>query len=99
MMTDLSWIESYEARRDLLGREGMYLAEEEHASCGVGLVAAIDGQPRREVVEFGITALRSVWHRGAVDADGRTGDGAGIHVQIPQDFFREQIKGAVDTDT
>ena len=34
---------------------------------------------------------RSVWHRGAVDADGKTGDGAGIHVQIPQDFFKEHI--------
>ena len=42
---------------------------------------------RREVVEAGIAALKAVWHRGAVDADGKTGDGAGIHVEIPQDFF------------
>ena len=70
----------------------MYLPEEEHASCGVGLVAAIDGEPRREVVEFGIKALRAVWHRGAVDADGKTGDGAGIHVQIPAGFFFDQIR-------
>ena len=62
-------------------------------------MVAIDGKPRREVVVKGIEALKAVWHRGAVDADGKTGDGAGIHVQIPQDFFREQIKGAVDTDT
>src|SRR5699024_11033865 len=91
-MSDLSRTESYAERRDLLAREGMYLAEEEHASCGVGFIAAIDGQPRREVVEHGITALRSVWHRGAVDADGRTGDGAGIHVQIPGAFFFDQIR-------
>ncbi|MBE7210050.1 MAG: hypothetical protein INR65_03445, partial [Gluconacetobacter diazotrophicus] len=59
----------------------------EHDACGVGLVAALDGRPRRDIVEAGIAALRAVWHRGAVDADGKTGDGAGIHVEIPQDFF------------
>ena len=56
----------------------------EHDACGVGLVAAIDGKPRRQVVEAGIEALKALWHRGAVDADGKTGDGAGIHVQIPR---------------
>jgi len=61
-------------------------------ACGVGMIAAIDGKPSRRVVELGIDALKAVWHRGAVDADGMTGDGAGIHVQIPQDFFREQVE-------
>ena len=65
-------------------------------ACGVGCVVAIDGKPRRQVVLAGIDALKAVWHRGAVDADGKTGDGAGIHIQIPQDFFKEQIKGAKD---
>ena len=74
-----------------LATEGLYRPEDEHASCGVGIVVAIDGKPRREVVEAGIEALKAVWHRGAVDADGKTGDGAGIHVQIPQAFFREHI--------
>jgi glutamate synthase (NADPH/NADH) large chain len=69
-----------------------YDPEWEHGSCGVGLVAAIDGKPRRQVVEAGIAALKALWHRGAVDADGKTGDGAGIHVQIPQDFFKEHIR-------
>ena len=41
-----------------------------------------------------IEALKSVWHRGAVDADGKTGDGAGIHLQVPQDFFRAQVEQA-----
>ena len=71
---------------------GLYDPADEHDACGVGLVAAIDGKPRRQVVEAGIAALKAVWHRGAVDADGKTGDGAGIHVQIPQDFFKEHIK-------
>ena len=64
----------------------------EHDNCGVGLVAALDGKPRRDVVQAGINALKAVWHRGAVDADGKTGDGAGIHVEIPQDFFAEAVQ-------
>ena len=40
-----------------------------------------------------IDALKAVWHRGAVDADGKTGDGAGIYLEIPQDFFLDQLHG------
>jgi glutamate synthase (NADPH/NADH) large chain len=58
----------------------------------VGLVVSIDGKSSRQVVENGIMALKAVWHRGAVDADGKTGDGAGIHVQIPVPFFYDQIR-------
>ena len=68
----------------------------EHDACGVGLVAALDGKARREVVQAGIDALKAVWHRGAVDADGKTGDGAGIHVEIPQDFFAEAVERGGD---
>ena len=81
-----------------LAEHGLYDPADERDACGVGCVVAIDGQPRREVVVKGIEALKAVWHRGAVDADGKTGDGAGIHVQIPQDFFQRKIKGAVRTD-
>ena len=63
-----------------------------HDACGVGLVAAMDGKPRRSVVVAGIEALKVLFHRGAVDADGKTGDGAGIHVEIPQDFFKDHIR-------
>ncbi len=70
---------------------GLYSPDDEHDACGVGLVAAIDGTPSRKVVEAGIEALKVLWHRGAVDADGKTGDGAGIHVEIPQAFFRESV--------
>ncbi|GEO82430.1 glutamate synthase large subunit [Pararhodospirillum oryzae] len=69
-----------------------YNPADEHDACGVGLVAAIDGTPRRAVVEAGIDALKVLFHRGAVDADGKTGDGAGIHIQIPQEFFKEHIR-------
>ncbi|MBP7336732.1 glutamate synthase large subunit [Niveispirillum sp.] len=68
-----------------------FVDTEQHDACGVGFVAAIDGKPRREVVEKAVEALKALWHRGAVDADGKTGDGAGIHVQLPQAFFREHV--------
>ncbi len=68
---------------------GLYRPEDEHDACGVGFVASIDGRPRREVVWAAINALENVWHRGAVDADGKTGDGAGIMVQVPQEFFHD----------
>src|SRR6267142_56144 len=77
-----------------LEAHGLYDPAEEHDACGVGLIAAIDGKPRRAVVEAGIAALKSVWHRGAVDADGKTGDGAGIHLQISQEFFKDHIRGS-----
>jgi glutamate synthase (NADPH/NADH) large chain len=71
--------------------EATYYPGQEHGACGVGMIAALDGKRRRDVVEAGIAALRAVWHRGAVDADGKTGDGAGIHIEIPQDFFADAI--------
>ncbi|HZS84765.1 MAG TPA: glutamate synthase large subunit [Stellaceae bacterium] len=87
----MSFADDFRANAAHLAAHGLYDPAEEHDACGVGFVAAIDGRPRRDVVEAAINALKSVWHRGAVDADGKTGDGAGIHVQIPQDFFREHI--------
>ena len=74
-----------------------YDPAQEHDACGVGLVCALDGKKRRDVVQAGIDALRAVWHRGAVDADGKTGDGAGIHIEIPQDFFIEAVERGGDT--
>ena len=76
-----------------------YDPAQEHDACGVGCVAALDGKPRRDVVQAGIDALKAVWHRGAVDADGKTGDGAGIHVEIPQDFFADACRSAAATSS
>ncbi len=89
---DAEWVRAEEAKRDWMAENSLYRAEDEHASCGVGLVVSIDGKASRKVVENGIDALKAVWHRGAVDADGKTGDGAGIHVQIPVPFFYDQIR-------
>ena len=81
----------YARERARLAQSYGYDVAAERDACGVGFIAALDGKPSRRVVEAGIEALRAVWHRGAVDADGLTGDGAGIHVQIPQAFFEEHI--------
>ena len=89
---DASWAAAEQAKREWLAANGLYSEDEEHSSCGVGLVVSIDGSPSRKVVENGINALKAVWHRGAVDADGKTGDGAGIHVQIPVQFFYDQVR-------
>ncbi|MCZ4297456.1 glutamate synthase large subunit [Henriciella marina] len=89
-MTDT--IEKYLKERQKLIEAHAYDEEFEKDACGVGLVASLDGKPKREIVEMGIKALKNVWHRGAVDADGKTGDGAGIRIEVPQDFFREQAE-------
>ena len=82
------------SERIRLAREGMYRPEFEGDACGVGMVAATDGQPSRRVVQSAIDALKAVWHRGAVDADGKTGDGAGIHVDLPARFFDDAISAS-----
>ena len=91
-MTGERFVRDYVANAERLIAAGAYDPADEHDACGVGLVASIDGSPRRDVVEKGIEALKVLWHRGAVDADGMTGDGAGIHVQIPQDFFQQHVR-------
>ncbi|WP_299608050.1 glutamate synthase large subunit [uncultured Tateyamaria sp.] len=89
---DADWVRREEAKRTFMAENGLYSEAEEHSSCGVGLVVSVDGTKSRAVVENGIKALKAIWHRGAVDADGKTGDGAGIHVQIPVEFFYDQIE-------
>ncbi len=77
---------------NLLKENSVYNESMEHDACGVGLVASTEGVKSRKVVEHGIQALKAVWHRGAIDADGKTGDGAGIHIEIPSRFFIEKIE-------
>ena len=82
----------YKKNLKKLTEANAYYPSLEHDACGVGLVSSTDGKKSRKIVEFGIQALKAVWHRGAVDADGKTGDGAGIHIEIPTDFFKERIE-------
>lgn len=90
--TEKNWSEDWRAQSDYLARAGLYDPADEHSSCGVGLIASLDGTARRDVVVAAVNALKAVWHRGAVDADGKTGDGCGIHLDIPQDFFRACVE-------
>ena len=84
------FVERYERDAERL-RKDAALNVDDRDACGVGLIAAINGEPSRQVVEAGIEALKALWHRGTVDANGMTGDGAGILVEIPQDFFRDHV--------
>ena len=83
-----------QAERDRIAEHGMYRPDFEGDACGVGVIASTDGTASRRVVTLAIDALKAVWHRGAVDADGKTGDGAGIHVELPIDFFHDCIERA-----
>ena len=89
---DRNWATIEAEKRSWMHENSLYREDFEHASCGVGMVVSIEGKPSRKVVELGIDALKAIWHRGAVDADGKTGDGAGIHLQIPVSFFYDQIE-------
>ena len=88
----MNWLDRYNKNKKILKDASLYSSSQEHDACGVGFIAAIDGKPNRRVVISGIEALKAVWHRGAIDADGKTGDGAGIHLEIPKSFFEEEIK-------
>lgn len=88
----MTWLTQYQQDRQRLIDAHAYEPSSEKDACGVGLVAAIDGRPRREVVELAIKSLKNVAHRGAVDPDGLSGDGAGLMVEAPQAFFAEQVR-------
>lgn len=71
--------------------QGLYDPSNEHDACGVGFVAHIKGNKSHSIVEQGLLILENLDHRGAVGADELMGDGAGILVQIPDQFFREEM--------
>ena len=85
-------MKNYLKNQKILEDGNVYSKTMEHDACGVGLIASTEGKKSRKVVEYGINALKAVFHRGAVDADGKTGDGAGIHLEIPSNFFTEKIE-------
>ena len=70
---------------------GLYDPAFEHDSCGVAFVARLDGIPSHETIVRAVTALENLEHRGAAGADALTGDGAGMLLQLPDEFFRSVI--------
>jgi glutamate synthase (NADPH/NADH) large chain/glutamate synthase (ferredoxin) len=75
--------------------DGLYDPRYEHDACGVAMIARLDNQPDHGVIHRALTALDNLEHRGAEGADIRTGDGAGILVQLPDAFFREVVDFAL----
>ncbi|TMB98986.1 MAG: glutamate synthase large subunit [Chloroflexi bacterium] len=67
--------------------QGLYLPQHEHDSCGVGFIVRLNGQKSHRIIEDGITALEHLAHRGACGCEVNTGDGAGVLIQLPHDFF------------
>ncbi len=68
---------------------GMYHSSFEHDACGMGFVADVKGRKSRSIIDKGLDILKNLEHRGAVGADPNTGDGAGILIQMPDEFLRK----------
>ncbi|WP_286827999.1 glutamate synthase central domain-containing protein, partial [Maribacter sp. UBA4516] len=71
-----------------LKKQGLYLPEFEHDNCGAGFICSLKGKKSNDIIHKALEILERLEHRGAVSADGKTGDGAGILVDIPHDFFQ-----------
>ncbi len=89
-MTDVSSKEG--GQYGLPPAQGLYDPLQEHDSCGVGFVANIEGKPSHAIIRDGIEVLKNLLHRGAVGGDQTTGDGAGILIQVPDAFYREEAE-------
>ncbi|EZH71549.1 glutamate synthase [Aquimarina atlantica] len=73
----------------MMKKQGMYLPEFEHDACGAGFICSLEGKKSNDIIHKALEILEKLEHRGAVSADGKTGDGAGILIDIPHDFFTE----------
>ena len=74
--------------------QGLYDSENEHDSCGVGFIVDTDNKSSHDIIKKGLSMLCNLEHRGAVGADPKAGDGSGILIQIPHDFFNHKINFA-----
>ena len=72
--------------------QGLYNPEFEKDNCGIGMVTDIKGRKSNKIVKMAVQVLERLEHRGAVGADPTTGDGAGVLIQIPDEFFRTKVK-------
>ncbi|MCH7524235.1 MAG: hypothetical protein IIC74_04300, partial [Bacteroidetes bacterium] len=71
----------------MLIKQGLYLPEFEHENCGAGFICSLKGIKSNDIIHKALEILEKLEHRGAVSSDGKTGDGAGILIDIPHDFF------------
>ncbi|NKI28164.1 glutamate synthase large subunit [Arenibacter sp. 6A1] len=73
----------------MLKKQGLYLPEFEHDNCGAGFICSLKGKKSNDIIHKALEILEKLEHRGAVSSDGKTGDGAGILIDIPHAFFQE----------
>jgi glutamate synthase domain-containing protein 2/glutamate synthase domain-containing protein 1/glutamate synthase domain-containing protein 3 len=78
--------------RGLPEKQGLYDPRFEHDNCGVGFVCNFKGEKSYGIIEKGVNVLENLIHRGATGADPKTGDGAGILIQIPHEFFKKECQ-------
>ena len=71
-------------------KQGLYSPENEHDNCGAGFICSLQGKKTNDIIHKALDILDKLEHRGAVSADGKTGDGAGILIEIPHDFLKDQ---------
>ncbi|MGC2577840.1 MAG: hypothetical protein WA376_09695, partial [Terrimicrobiaceae bacterium] len=79
------------ASKSFTANQGLYNPEHEHDSCGVGFVAQVNGRRTNRILRIGLRSICSLMHRGALDADAKTGDGAGLITQIPYKLFVPEV--------
>ena len=73
-------------------KQGLYDPKFEKDNCGIGFIASIKGEKSHEIVQKGLMILQNLSHRGATGCDETTGDGAGIMIQIPHEFFKKKCE-------
>ena len=71
----------------MLKQQGLYSPQFEHDNCGAGFICSLRGEKSNDIIHKALQILKRLEHRGAVSADGKTGDGAGILIEIPHEFF------------
>ena len=69
-------------------KQGLYSSEFEHDNCGAGFICSLQGKKTNDIIHKALDILCKLEHRGAVSSDGKTGDGAGILIEIPHEFFK-----------
>jgi glutamate synthase (NADPH/NADH) large chain/glutamate synthase (ferredoxin) len=74
------------------GFRSLYSPAHEHDACGVGFIAQVSGKRSNQVLQYALQSLCALAHRGAVDADAKTGDGAGVVTQIPYKLFKSEVQ-------
>ncbi len=72
-------------------QQGLYHPEFERDNCGAGFICNLKGKRTNDIIHKALDILVRLEHRGAVSADGRTGDGAGILIEIPHDYFQKEM--------